>query len=207
MIAHEVEQGSPEWHALRAGKPTASEFGKLVTPKGAASTSLPDYAATLAAEAYAGEPVDAWEGNRHTERGKELEAEAIALYELSRGVDVERIGFVTDDKGLYGCSPDGLVGKDGMVETKCLMAKNHVKAIIYYQKNGCCPTDYVQQVQGQMMICGRKWADLVFYHPILPLLVIRQHPDPIIIGRLAEQLTKVIAERDTILAAIQKQAE
>lgn len=207
MKIHNCEQGTPEWHALRAGKPTASEFSKLVTSKGEPSKSMADYAATLAAEAYAGEPVDAWEGNKHTDRGNELESEALALYELREGVDVERVGFVTDNEERYGCSPDGLVGKDGMVELKCLMAKNHVKAIIYYQKNGRCPTDYVQQAQGQMLICGRKWVDLVFYHPVLPLLIIRQTPDEAIVAGLAEQFPKVVAERDTVLAAIKKQAE
>lgn len=207
MKTHEVEQGTPEWHALRAGKPTASEFSKLVTSKGEPSKSMSDYAATLAAEAYAGEPVDAWEGNKHTDRGKELESEAMALYEFREGVDVERIGFVTDDKEEHGCSPDGLVGEDGMVEIKCLMAKNHVKAIIYYQKNGRCPTDYVQQAQGQMWICGREWVDVVFYHPVLPVLIIRQTPDAEIVAGLVEQLPKVMAERETVLAAIQKQAE
>lgn len=206
MKIHDVEQNSPAWYALRAGNPTASEFSKLVTSKGEPSKSMPDYAAVLAAEAYAGEPVDQWEGNKYTDRGKELEAEAIALYELRESVDVERIGFVTDDKGDVGCSPDGLVGKDGMVEIKCLMAKHHVKAIIYFQKYGRCPTDYVQQAQGQMMICGREWVDLVFYHPQLPPLIIRQTPDTVIVAGLASQLPKVMAERDYVLAAIKKQA-
>ncbi len=79
MKKHDVEQGSEEWYALRAGKPTASEFSKLITSKGEPSKSAATYAITLAIEAYAGGPVDAWEGNAHTERGKNLEAEAIDL--------------------------------------------------------------------------------------------------------------------------------
>ena len=43
-IIFDIEQGSDEWHALRAGKPTASEFSKLVTSKGEPSKSMADYA-------------------------------------------------------------------------------------------------------------------------------------------------------------------
>src|SRR3546814_2809936 len=84
--------------------------------------------------------------------------------------------FVTDYAETMGCSPDGLVGDDGMVEVKCLKAENHIKAILYHASKGHCPPDYVQQTQGQLLICERQWCDLVFYHPDLPLLAIRQEP-------------------------------
>ena len=201
MIVHDTEQRSEDWYSLRAGMPTASNFSLLVTSKGEPSKSMPTYAITLAAEMYAGEPVDPFAGNNHTERGLELEDAAIATYEFMRGVTVERVGFVTDNDNQEGCSPDGLV-EDGLVEVKCLKAENHIKALLYYQKNGVCPTDYVQQTQGQMMICERKWCDLIFYHPQLPFLVIRQTPNETLFTALRRQLTAVRAERDRVLAAL-----
>jgi len=208
MIAHDCEQRSEEWYALRTGIPTASEFSKLVTSKGEPSKSAATYAITLAAEAYADKPeIDAWEGSVFTDRGRELEEKAIALYEFMRGVTVERVGFVTDDKSEVGCSPDGLVNDDGMVEIKCLKAENHIKAILYHKKNGRCPPDYVQQTQGGMMICGRQWCDLVFFHPDLPPLVIRQTPDAELQKALGEQLESVRAERDRVLAALRGDRE
>ena len=177
MRIHDVEQRSDEWYRLRAGMPTASEFSKIVTSTGQPSKSAATYALTLAAELFAGRPIDAWEGNAWTERGREMEARGIELYEFTRDIDTVPVGFVTVDDGTIGCSPDGFVNDDGMIEVKCLKAENHVKAILYYQKHERCPPDYIQQAQGQMMICERKWCDIVFYHPELPLLVIGMEPN------------------------------
>lgn len=204
MIIHDLEQRSPEWYKLRSGIPTASEFSKLVTSKGEPSKSLEGYAVTLANEAFVGMPVDAWEGNAWTERGRELEEEALRLYMFAYDVEVAECGFVTTDDGLAGCSPDGLVGNDGMVEVKCLKGENHTKTIMYYQKHGRCPTDYVQQTQGQMLICERKWCDLIFMHPQLPMLTIRQTPDEKVWDGLNKGIFDVIAERDRVLAALRR---
>jgi len=205
MIIHECEQGSDEWHALRAGMPTASEFSKLVTSKGATSKSAAGYAITLAGEMFAGKPLDAWEGNQWSEHGKELEDQAMAYYEFQNDEDITTAGFVTDDAEKMGCSPDGLIGEKGGVEFKCLKAETHIKTIIYFQKNDRCPPDYIQQTQGQMMICGWEWCDLVFFHLELPCLVIRQLPDLNIQTALVAQIKKVCEERDEIFKAIKLQ--
>lgn len=177
MIIHEVLQGTTNWMALRAGLPTASCFDKLITSTGEVSKSLQGYAITLAGEKYAGKPLDAFEGNGYTERGKLLEQEARTAYTFLHDAPVLQVGFVTDDYKQYGCSPDGFVEIDGLVEFKCLKAENHIKALLYYGKHKKCPPDYIQQTQGQIMICEREWCDLMFYHPDLPKLVIRQFRD------------------------------
>ncbi len=205
MIAHDCEQRSAEWCQLRIGIPTASEFSKLVTSKGGPSKSISEYAITLAAEVYSGMPeLDSWQGNSYTDRGQELEADAIGLYEFKNNVTVERVGFVTDDKKEMGCSPDGLVNADGMIELKCLKAENHIKAILYHKKHGHCQSTYILQTQGQMLICDRQWCDLTFFHPYLPLLVIRQTPDPKLQAALTKQIPLVRKERDAVLTALGK---
>lgn len=208
MRVHDVAQNSPEWLELRLGKPTASSFSQMITSTGEPSKSISGYALTLAGELYAGKSLDPFEGNKHTERGHELESEAISLYSfanLDGDMEVERVGFVTDNDNQYGCSPDGFIGM-GLIEIKCLKAENHIKAILYYQKHNRCQSTYVAQTQGQMWICARQWTDLVFYHPYLPLLVIRQKADEEFQAALEEGIAKVIQERDNILAAIRKQA-
>lgn len=204
MIIHDFEQRSPEWYAARCGIPTASEFSKLITSTGEPSKSLKPYAITLANEAFVGMPVDAWEGNQWTERGRELEEEAVRLYEFAHDATIESVGFVTTTAGNAGCSPDGFVGNDGMVEIKCLKGETHTETIMYYQKHGRCPPKYVQQTQGQMLICERKWCDLVFMHDRLPMLTIRQEPDAKLWDALKGGIKDVIAERDRVLAALRE---
>jgi hypothetical protein len=206
VIIHEVLQGTTNWMALRCGLPTASEFSKLVTSTGELSKSLQGYAITLAGEKYAGKPLNAFEGNDYTDRGKLLEPEARSAYAFLHDNEVEQVGFVTDDDWRLGCSPDGLVGTAGLVEFKCLKAENHIKALLYYKKHKKCPPDYVQQTQGQILICEREWCDLMFYHPDLPQLVIRQTRDEKLQVSILSAVDQVIAERDRILAEIQEAA-
>ena len=197
MIVHDVEQRSPEWSALRCGRPTASDFNRLITSSGKPSSSLSDYAATLAAELYAGRQLEAWQGSQWTERGIELEPEARSHYEFVNGVEVRQVGFVTD--GEAGCSPDGFVGDDGMVEFKCLSPWNHVQAYAYWRRSGDIFSTYVAQVQGQLLLCRRKWVDLVFYHPDLPSFTARILPDKQFHAALVGQLRTCIAERNELV--------
>jgi hypothetical protein len=201
MRLHDVEQRSPAWYALRLGKPTTSEFGSLVTPTGRPSKSIGPYAARLAAELFVGHQIG-WDGSGWTERGRELEDHAVRLYEFARDCAAEKVGFVTDDDDQAGCSPDAFIGADGMMEVKCLKAENHVAAIMHYRETGKCQPDYVPQTQGQLMLTGRAWCDLTFYHPELPLLIVRQTAIPEIAAVLAEQIPAVIAERDRVLATL-----
>lgn len=204
MLIHECEQSSETWHGYRAGLPTASEFSKLITSKGEPSKQMAEYAMQLAAEAYAGKPLDRWSGNQWTERGNELEQQARAWYSLVTDQDVSEVGFVTDDLVTYGCSPDGLIGENGTCEFKCLAAKNHVKVLTYYKKFKKSPTDYVAQCQGEMFVCEREWNDLVFFHPDLPSIIIRQEPIQAVFTGLEAQLKAVIAERNIILNTIKE---
>ena len=182
--------------------PTASMFSKLVTSTGAQSKSLEVYARTLAGAVYAGKELDSWEGNKWTDRGEEMEDAARNLYMFAKGVEIEQVGFITDDKKRWGCSPDGLVGKDGMAEFKCLKAENHIKVIVDHKKTGKTPTAYIQQTQGQVMIVERKWCDLVFYHPELPLYIIQQEINAKVVCGLEEALPIVIKKREQIVAVL-----
>ena len=203
-------QGSPEWKAARVGIPTASEFARLVTNtikdgEYKLSTSLPGYAAELAAELFAGKSLKDFDGNTWMDRGKEKEAEAVALYEFTTDATVTRVGFITTDDGLCGCSPDALVGDDGGLEVKCNKAETHVEIVGYHKKHGHAPVKYTQQVQVCLWITGRKHWDQLFYHPDLPPLTVRQVPDPLQHAAFAKAVAAVIAERDQQLATLRSQ--
>lgn len=172
MIVHNCEQGSPEWHEVRMGIPTASEFDKLLTPTGKPSASIKGLVYKKLAETFTGKPADGFEGNAHTERGKELEPDAIAFYEMQNGLDTVRVGFVTDDARTMGCSPDCLVGEEGLLEIKCPAPSTHVE----YMLNGL-DKGYYPQIQGQLLVTGRKWVDWMSYHPEMPPVIIRVERD------------------------------
>ena len=206
MILHNVLQGSPEWKACRVGIPTASEFKRLVTSTGKPSESLALYAGELAAELFAGKSLDQFDGNTWMDRGKEMEAEAVRLYEFTNDVEAQRVGFITNDAGTAGCSPDALIGDDGGLEIKCLKSERHVEAVHYYKKHAKTPSAYVLQVQGSLMITGRAFWDLMFHHPDMPPLVIRNTPDPAIHAALAQGIAAVIAARDEQLRSLRGEA-
>lgn len=206
MIVYDFEQGSLEWHQCRAGIPTASEYSNVITGTGkpANTASVKRYARRLAAEAYAGRALDNWDGNYHTRRGKELEPDACDLYALLKDVEPVVVGFITTDDGRYGCSPDRLVLDQGLLEVKCLSTEEHVSFLTYYNKHKTAPPGYTQQVQGQMMVAERSWADQLFYHPHLPSIIVNQMVDPVFQRDLKKQLSLLLLERDKYIQEIKK---
>jgi len=179
MIVMEMEQGTEEWHQAKLGVPSASNFKKIVTSTGAVSKQQAGYLNELLAERMAGHPLEGFK-NGWMERGNELEAEARDDYEWTKGIAVQQVGFVVREDGKAGCSPDGLIGDDGLIEIKCPSPGVHVS----YLRAGKVPTDYFAQVQGQLWICERQWCDFVSYHPDLPALVVRVDRDEKFIEKL-----------------------
>lgn len=192
------EQGSPEWHAARCGIPTASDFKKIITPGGEPSKSADDYANQLIAEMISGEADDSFQGTKWTERGKQLEPDAALMYEQTYGVTTEVIGFCTDDAGTMGCSPDRLVGDDGLVEFKVLSPKNHIWAALEEKID----REHYPQLMGQLYVTSRKWTDIMSYHPKIMPVITRIKRDEDYIFKLANQMAKfniLLAEKKRIL--------
>lgn len=206
MIIHECDQNSDAWARLRAGRPTASEFSKLVSGTGQLSKSLPAYARTLAAELYAGRPLESWDGNQWTERGHLMEQDAADEYGLINDCEPLVVGFITDDLEQYGCSPDRLIGDSGVLEIKSLKADRHIEALQYIHKHGQIPPDYRSQAQGEIFVTEREWCDVMFFHPDLPSRTVRIEPDSEFQDKLTEQLAAVLKERDAILKFLNNEA-
>jgi hypothetical protein len=207
MKIHDVKQGSDEWLKLRLGRPTASEFSRIIQASGKPSASRTGYACELAAERYAGIALNTWSGNLDLDRGRFLEEDGLRAYAFQRDAQPELVGFITDDEMRYGCSPDALIDEDGGCEVKCVKAEHHVEAIMRFQEDGTCDPKYVQQVQGCLLLTGRKWWDLIHYHAHLPMLVIRCEPIPKLQAALLEGIAAVLKERDEILAALIRQRD
>lgn len=174
MKLHNVEQGTDEWFKLRLEHPLTASHAQAI---GNAGKGLETLCWEKIAERESKGEKERYT-NEHLERGNELESEARAIYELETGNAVSEIGFITDKSisEVAGVSPDGLVGKDGLVEIKCFADTKHFKMTI---KGITIESQYMWQMQMQLLFSGRKWVDFVVYNPNYEqsLLVERVYPD------------------------------
>lgn len=189
----DCEQGTPEWFQARLGLPTASKF-KDVIAKGKGLTRA-TYMRKLAGEVLTGEPMEVYT-NKDLERGKVMESEARAAYAFLTGAELQKVGFISN--GRKGCSPDGLIGTDGMLEIKTERADLLIDTLLH----GEVPPEHVAQCQGQLWVAERKWVDLVVYWPKLPLFVRRIHRDEAYIRMLASEVEAFNAELDDMVKRV-----
>lgn len=187
MRVIDFPQRSPEWFQARLGVPSASSFGKVITPTGKPSTQVDGYLNKLVAEILTGK-TDGQEASEAMQRGTELEPEARSYYELIAG-PVEEIGFCIHNDG-FGCSPDGLVGDEGLIEIKCPLSHTQVEYLLL--SDGKIPSIYYPQVQGQLLVMDRKWCDFLSYHPDMKPLLVRVERDEAYISKLHELLVDLV---------------
>jgi len=172
----DCEQKSPEWYLARMGIPTASMFGTVMA-QGEGKTRN-SYMRKLAGELITGIPMESY-SNDEMERGIEQEPEIRSRYAFMHDADITPVGFIRN--GNKGCSPDGLIGSDGMVEFKS--AAPHV--MIDILMHGNVPKKHEPQCQGGLWVAERAWVDLVIgSHASLPLFVQRIHRDEVYIRKI-----------------------
>jgi hypothetical protein len=115
------------------------------------------YAIQIALEMLTGKKTESGFSNEHMERGHEQEPVARMLYEQEHFCDVLNGGFF--DWGSYGDSPDGLIGKQGVVEIKSVIASTHYATL---RRNSFDPS-YKWQLVGHLDCTGREWVDFISY--------------------------------------------
>ena len=152
-------QRSDEWHAARRTIITASRFADAIAKQGSKRRGL--YLNELRS-AIAGAPsFEEDETPPWFQHGVEWEDEARGAYEFERDVEVEEVGLVIHPQYEFiGCSPDGLVGKDGGIEIKC---SRSIRSFLKAQAKGL-PPQYKAQVQGNLWVTEREWWDFVAYY-------------------------------------------
>jgi len=173
IVYRDIEQGTPEWHSIRAGKPTASEISKIVTSTGKISAQRTEYLYRLAGERVLGTVEQNGLNTVWTRRGTELEPEARSVYAMEAEVEVEEVGFITDDQGQYGCSPDGLIIPNKGLEIKC----PSLSVFVGYVLGGKLPTEYKVQVQTSLFITGFERWDFFAYYPDMKPFQLTIEPD------------------------------
>lgn len=159
MQFYDVEQNTDEWLDMRVGKLTGSgaktimaNFGK---PFGEPAKKL---AVSIAREQVTGKRSTAETySNAHMERGHEQEPIARMLYEEQTFITVTNGGFF--DCGNLGCSPDGLVLDDGLIEIKSVLDHVHHATI----KRGGFDPSYKWQLYFNLMTTERDWIDFISF--------------------------------------------
>jgi putative phage-type endonuclease len=198
-----MEQRSPEWHAARCGKVTASRVADIIAKtKSAVSASRATYMGELIAERLTGIPTERFVSPA-MEHGTAFEAEAREAYTLVAGIHAELVGFVDHPTIAYaGASPDGLVGVNGLVEIKCPNTRTHLDILLSEK----VPTKYVTQMTWQGACTGRTFCDFVSYDPRLPLdmqlFVQRIALDPMYMMELEREVNSFLGELDDRLDAL-----
>lgn len=181
------QQRTIEWFRARLGNFTGSQVGELMVSgrkkdevfgKGALT-----YIYQVAAERNLNEAIVADDelfgdyvylqstGNKYTNFGTEQETYARQLYEGRTGEKVDETGSVMHKTiKHFSASPDGFVGKKGVLEIKSLQPKeffayqcqvNSAEELKAYNSK------YYWQVVAELACSGRKWCDFTVYCPFM----------------------------------------
>lgn len=144
-------QGSPAWHAARAGKITASTA--------AGCLGLDEDAGPVATYRRI-KGLTKVEDNPYLQHGRDNEHKARSEYEVLTGRLAVETGFWVHP--LYdwlGASPDGLVGgeDEGGLECKCPVKELPTEV----------PQKHWVQCQVNMIVCNRNWWDYLAWNELL----------------------------------------
>ena len=187
-------QGSPEWFQARLGIPTASCF-KDVQAKGEGKVRA-TYMRRLAGEIITGQPAETFK-SPEMERGNRMEDEARANYIFGwNNTRPTRVGFVR--RAYVGCSPDALLGDDGVLEIKT----QKPELLIATHDADRFPPEHIAQCQGALLVTGRKWVDLCVYWPGMPMFVRRAERDEDYIDKLMDELARFNNELQAMVARV-----
>ena len=166
MMFDNIEQQTPEWYEVKIGKVGASRLADVMAEgkNGKPSATRANYMYELLTARLTGEYQQTYQSPEML-RGIELEAEARRKYEIVTFNEVKQVGWIPHPEiEMCGCSPDGLVDDDGLIEIKCPNTKTHLETVLH----GKIDRSYMLQMQWQIECSGREWCDFVSYDPRLP---------------------------------------
>jgi putative phage-type endonuclease len=203
-----IQQGTNEWHQLRLGKVTASRVADILAKtKTGPSASRGNYLIELALQRVT-KTIEESYTNAAMEWGTQTEPQARVAYEVKTGNFVDQVAFVDHPTiAGFGCSPDGLVGTDGLIEIKCPNSATHWS----YIKANEPPNKYFIQMQAQMAVTGAKWCDFVSFDSRMPersqLLIVHIPRDPEYILYMEAEIKQFLSEVEREVELMEKRNE
>lgn len=212
----DVQQGTPEWLAARAGKVTASRIADVMAKgkSGGESASRAKYRAQVVTEILTGRPAEQTFKSAAMDRGNEKEPEARAATEAKRGILISQVGVVLHpESDRAAASPDGLVNWDGesdpevITQFKCPETHTHMEYLLTKK----VPTDYFLQMQWEMRCTGAKRCLFVSFDDRVPeflhLSIVEVERDDAKIKEIEAEVEKFNKEVDEMLERLCALAE
>lgn len=227
----DVEQGSADWFAARAGLPTASEFSTVMS-EGRNDGTLPNTildalvkeGATGVQVAAAVKAAKSRNSNPSAQRRaymRQLAGEILTEEPAPEGYSngfMERGKLLEDEaRQLYAFMHDaepltvGFIrnGRKGASPDSLVGAdggleiKTAIPAVqIDRLQRGGLPPEHVAQVQGNLWVAERDWWDFMSYCPKLPPLIVRVRRDAAYIANLAKAVDAFTEELDVLVQSI-----
>jgi putative phage-type endonuclease len=202
-IIRGIEQGSPEWMALRIGKIGGSRVADLLTEgRNGESLTRRKYKNELIRERLTGRKLDTYK-TPAMQRGIDLEPMARAWYEVKYNTFVDQVAIVLHPTINGGqCSPDGIVeATNSLIEIKIPNPENHLDNIL---TGGKQLEQYYDQVMWQLACMPEKeFCDLVSFDPEMPDhlqgFVKRIYRDDEYIKNMEDKVTLFLQEIETIV--------
>ena len=186
---YDIEQNSDEWFEIKLKKFSASICPELLMDK--STKGYQGLINRIVEERITGQRCEniSFKGNWATERGHELEPVAADDYELRNLVVVKEVGVVILDDWIL-CSPDRLIGDDGLLQIKCPIFSTQKE----YLEKKKIPTNYYKQMQFELFVTGRDYNVFNSFHPHLKALDIILERDEEMISRISERLEEAKQE-------------
>jgi putative phage-type endonuclease len=203
-IIRGIEQGSPEWMALRIGKIGGSRVADVLTEGrgGGESLTRRKYKNELIRERLTGKKLDTYK-TPAMQRGIDLEPMARAWYEVHYNTFVDQVAIVLHPTIEGGqCSPDGIVeATNSLIEIKIPNPENHLDNLL---TSGKQLEQYYDQVQWQLACMPEKeFCDLISYDPDMPDhlqgFVKRIYRDDEYINNMQNAVIAFLSEIETIV--------
>jgi hypothetical protein len=191
-------QRTDAWHEARRGRFTGSQISKLLGIKGLGQTGL-TYCFEKAVEIVFGYSDEEEFVSFDMKRGIELEPLAFRKFcELKEGefLDIQECDFFPYGSNA-GASPDGIVGKEGVIEIKCPRPEKFFNIVA----NGIdvVDKDYIAQMQMEMLATNSThcfFFNYIIFNGVEMWHEIRIERDETMIALIKTRLEEAIAIRD-----------
>lgn len=192
------------WLKARMGKCTASRVADAIRKtKTGWAASRGNYRMEIIAERLTGMRIEKFQSQAMM-WGQQTEPDAVARYNAHSPNPVDTSSWFVPHPTVKdsGCSPDGLVGADGMVQIKCPETKTHIETLLSKEVD----PDYIKQIQWEIACCGRQWSDFISYDPRLPqplrMFVQRVYRDDGLIAQMESMVREFLSEIDSAIKSL-----